>query len=125
MSSRPPAPAGSVYFSDLLDRVRAHAIKNEWCGDAETLVLESFGMDVDNTLNDVPAWCCEECDGDSSNWNHDDRFRLADDPDRLVTLHAVKLAIQHARRENNSPDVQGLYRELVSAYNLPDHTLTP
>ncbi|MBG0568788.1 hypothetical protein [Actinoplanes aureus] len=127
-AERPAAPAGSVYLSDVLARVRQHANDNNWCGTAESVTTQALNEGLSFKLlrresqgcGDLSCRLCypggvAEANVDAA----DDRFTAVDGTDPFVTKARLKMAIRKAVDLGyNWDEPLRLYRELVDTYQL-------
>ncbi|WP_436528281.1 hypothetical protein [Actinoplanes sp. HUAS TT8] len=109
------APEGSVYLSDVLARIRQHAIDNSWCGTAESVTLQVLneGLSFKRLARDSNG--VAETNADTA----DERFTAVDGTDPFVTKTRLKMAIRKAVELGYDWDEpMRLYRELVDTYQL-------
>ena len=126
VAERPAAPEGSVYLSDVLARVREHAIFNGWCSTAEAVTVQTLneGLSFKPLRSEGcgdPS--CRSCYGDvAASAGADlanERFTPAEGTDQFITKARLKAAIRKAvELGHDYEEHRRLYRELVDAYEL-------
>lgn len=125
---RPAAPEGSVYLSDVLARVREHAISNGWCSTAESVTTRtlneglSFKALRSERCGDLSCRTCHDHRAASANADlADERFTAVDSTDPFITKARLKTAIRKAIDLGYDYDEYlRLYREFVDAYELDE-----
>ncbi|MFF5085357.1 hypothetical protein ACFY36_50660 [Actinoplanes sp. NPDC000266] len=124
-AERPAAPVGSVYLSDVLARVRRHALTNSWCGTAENATMQALNEELSFKPVRSQRCTCASCGpADAAETMADERFIPVEGTDPFVTKVRLKKAIRRAVDLCYDWDEpMSLYRELIDAYGLDEVSL--